>query len=92
MLGTQGLPKGPHWDGRVADAQMRPLIALSGPEHNNRRKPWNRAFNIAALKGYEEIIEGRAVQLVQALNKKSGPVDLSMWMSFFTYDFMSDMA
>lgn len=62
------------------------MIALQDPaEHARRRKPWNRSFNIEALKGYEEIIETRATQLLDQLAKQDGVVDLAKWFSYFTY-------
>ena len=95
-MGGHGLPKGPLWEGRVGPrARSLPsLITLSGPEHARRRKPWNRAFNSTALKGYEEILEKRIVQLANLLDNQSssGEVDLAQCISYFTYDFMSDMA
>ncbi|KZP10113.1 cytochrome P450 [Athelia psychrophila] len=94
MMGSQGLPKGPVWDGRFAGSktQAKPLIQISGPDHTRRRRPWNRAFNSEALKGYEEIIEKRANQLISTLGDQVGPTNLSKWISYFTFDFMSDMA
>lgn len=66
----------------------------SGPDHHRRRQPWNRAFSNEALKGYEEIIERRATQLVQVIvsESRAGSIDLSKWFDYFTFDFMSDMA
>lgn len=62
------------------------MISLRDPvEHSRRRRPWNRAFNTEALKGYEEIIETRATQLLDHLAKQEGVVDLSKWLSYFTY-------
>lgn len=80
------------WTGRIPEAKSKPLIALSGPEHTLRRRPWNRAFNSVALKDYEEIVNRRASQLMQALGNQVGPTNLSQWISYFTFDFMSDMA
>ena len=80
------------WDGRVPDSKGKMLIQISGPEHTRRRRPWNRAFNTEALKGYEEIIEKRANQLMETLGRQVGATNLAQWISFFTFDFMSDMA
>lgn len=61
------------------------LIAERNPiEHARRRKPWNRAFNASALKGYEEIVAKRANALVQALAAQKGEVDLGKWFAYFT--------
>ncbi|KAF7980604.1 hypothetical protein HWV62_37376 [Athelia sp. TMB] len=80
------------WDGRIPDSKAKTLIQISGPEHTRRRRPWNRAFNSEALKGYEEIIEKRANQLMETLSCQVGATNLAQWISFFTFDFMSDMA
>lgn len=80
------------WDGRDPERTSKVLIQTSGAEHTRRRRPWNRAFNSDALKGYEEIIEKRANQLIQTLDRQVGSTNLAQWISFFTFDFMSDMA
>lgn len=80
------------WVGRKPESKAKSLIAISGPEHTRRRRPWNRAFNSDALKGYEEIIEKRATQFIQTLGNQVGSTNLAMWISYFTFDFMSDMA
>ncbi|KAH7927912.1 cytochrome P450 [Leucogyrophana mollusca] len=94
LMGATGLPKGPHWDGRMAEqASIRALIGVRDPvEHMRRRKPWNRAFNSTALKGYEGILSKRAQQFVSALEQQTRPINLAQWMNHFTFDFMSDMA
>ncbi|KIK98681.1 hypothetical protein PAXRUDRAFT_31013 [Paxillus rubicundulus Ve08.2h10] len=94
LLGYPGLPKGPHWDGRMAEqTTIRALISVRDPaEHARRRKPWTRAFSSAALKGYEEILGKRAYEFVTALEQQKQPINLTQWISHFTFDFMSDMA
>ncbi|KAH0833285.1 cytochrome P450 [Lanmaoa asiatica] len=94
LMGYFGLPKGPHWDGRMAEqTNIRALISLRDPaEHARRRKPWTRGFSSAALKGYEGILGKRIHELVSALEKQQHPIDLAEWISHFTFDFMSDMA
>jgi cytochrome P450 len=95
MMGYAGFPKGPHWDGRLAEqTNIRALISLRDPaEHARRRKPWTRAFRSAALKGYEDILSKRVHELVTALEKQDlKPLNLVEWISHFTFDFMSDMA
>ncbi|OJT10336.1 Cytochrome P450 67 [Trametes pubescens] len=68
------------------------LIAERNPiEHARRRKPWNRAFNASALKGYEEIIAKRANTLAEALAAQKDEIDLGKWFAYFIYDLMSDM-
>ncbi|GJE89584.1 cytochrome P450 [Phanerochaete sordida] len=92
-LGAQGMPKGPLWDGRFMHAPIPALVgARDHAYHMQRRRPWNRAFNINALKEYEPLIAGRVHQLVDALAKRQGQVvDIGQWIGFFAYDFMGDM-
>ncbi|OBZ68665.1 hypothetical protein A0H81_11383 [Grifola frondosa] len=73
IMGIDGLPKGPHWIGRVLNTSVQLLAGLQDlNEHAVRRKAWNRGFKGLGVQGSE--------------------VDLSKWFSWFTYDFMSDMA
>ncbi|KAH8106578.1 high nitrogen upregulated cytochrome P450 monooxygenase 2 [Phellopilus nigrolimitatus] len=93
ILGADGMAKGPIWSGRTRPGTTPPLIAIrSAHEHARSRKPWNRAFNTAGVKGYEPIVVRRALQLVGELEKRKLEVDLASWFIFFTTDFMGDMA
>ncbi|CDO73447.1 hypothetical protein BN946_scf185013.g82 [Trametes cinnabarina] len=93
LMGTSGLHKGPQWGARAATQAVPPLIAIGDPkEHLRRRKPWNRAFNVASLKDFEPLVANRTRQLVDLLGSKKGEVNLSKWFSWYTYDLMSDMA
>ena len=68
-----------------SDANL-PLIGVQDVnEHLRRRRPWNRAFSAAAVKGYEETIARRARQLVDALERQQeeGEVVLGKWFNFF---------
>ena len=85
------------WSARSSQRKTLSLIALrTKVEHARRRKPWNHAFNTISVKGYEPIIEKRALQLVRELEKRSVSkasfrsecveiVNLAQWLSFFTY-------
>jgi len=77
----------PDWDGRMAEqTTIRALISVRDTaEHSRRRKPWNRAFGVTALKGYEEILGRRVQQFVTMLEQRTGPVDLAELISYFTY-------
>ncbi|KIM78409.1 hypothetical protein PILCRDRAFT_11126 [Piloderma croceum F 1598] len=83
----------PVWYNRVADGQPSSIIGTQDPvEHKRRRKTWDRAFSTAAIRNYEEIVVRRARQLVEQFEKRAGQdIDLSTWMSFFSYDVMGDM-
>ena len=62
-------------------------------QHAQLRKPWSNAFTNASLKDYEEILIGRAAQLVEAVERicerpdESGwaKVDIARWISYFAY-------
>ncbi|THH16440.1 hypothetical protein EW146_g4196 [Bondarzewia mesenterica] len=97
VLGPSGFPKGPSWDNR---SQPPSLIAERDPLlHAHRRKPWNRGFTSVALKEYEIIIAKRCRQLLDCFGERIRKsedgrmtLDLSAWISYFTTDFMGDMA
>ncbi|KAG2110892.1 cytochrome P450 [Suillus discolor] len=94
LMGSNGFPKGPHWDGRMAEqTATRTVISVRDPvEHARRRKPWHRAFSVAALKGYDEILGKRVQQFLTVLEQQTQPFNLAELISHFTFDFMSDMA
>lgn len=53
-------------------------------EHAGRRKPWNKALSIAALKGYEVVIIEKVEELIESLcQRENEVVDISAWMSYF---------
>ncbi|GJE99306.1 cytochrome P450 [Phanerochaete sordida] len=93
VLGAQGLPKGPMFNGRHLWPETHSLIGFRDPkEHQRRRRPWNRAFNSASVKEFNPIIQARVHELGDALAAREGQVlDLAEWIGFFTYDFMGDM-
>ena len=78
------------WEGRFSKGEPPSLLAMRiAHEHARRRKRWNRAFNTAAVKGYEPIVQKRALQLVDELEKRSTKnghhsVCLSEWLTYFT--------
>ncbi|KAI0086977.1 cytochrome P450 [Irpex rosettiformis] len=93
LMGSTGWAKGPLWNGRTFHNPKPGLIALrSNAAHAAQRKAWNRAFNTTALKTYEPVIGRRVVQFASAIEAQNGTVDLAQWLSFFTHDFMCDMA
>lgn len=61
-------------------------------EHAKRRRLWNRAFSISAIKGYEPMIKRRLLQLVEALDKEANickntrkSISILEWMKLYTY-------
>ncbi|PCH43669.1 cytochrome P450 [Wolfiporia cocos MD-104 SS10] len=99
------MPKGPMWDGRriAGKRGVSTTGALIGArdrhQHTESRQVWNRAFTSASVKRYEPIVIRRAAQLVEELKKRciasakgkqEAHVDMSRWMSYFSFDFMGD--
>ncbi|KAJ7217075.1 cytochrome P450 [Mycena pura] len=99
VLGTGGFPKGQYYDVR-ADPTLptRSLLTLQGEAHANRRRIWNRGMSSESLADYETILARRIAQLMERLEGLSasgagaGAVDIAAWFSFFSFDFMGDMA
>lgn len=53
-------------------------------EHAVRRKPWARAMNASALKGYEEIVIQKSNELMEQLSSRLGEVvDMNVWIGYY---------
>lgn len=74
-------------DGRACHDANRSVIAWRDPvTHAQRRIPWSRGLNTAALKDYEPTISDRVAQLVDAVLGRGGEgeaVDLTMCIRRF---------
>ncbi|KZT08062.1 cytochrome P450 [Laetiporus sulphureus 93-53] len=78
IMGTNGMPKGPVWDGRRAlgkngatSSDKGGLLGVRNMQaHAEVRTVWNRAFTTSAVKRYEPIIIRRASQLIEELKKR----------------------
>ncbi|KAJ7266574.1 cytochrome P450 [Mycena rebaudengoi] len=98
VLGAEGMPKGPLWDGRSAglsktEGRENILGIRDLKSHAEARRPWNTAFTPSAMKGYEPKLIRRVNQLVETLKSQDTPtIDISQWFSFFAFDFMGDIA
>ncbi|KAJ7251442.1 high nitrogen upregulated cytochrome P450 monooxygenase 2 [Mycena rebaudengoi] len=98
VLGPDGMPKGPVWEGRKPpSSQHDSLIGVQDiAPHLKQRKTWNRAFNTSQVKAYELILKVRLDQLLQLLKQKANQgessVDLARVISLFAYDFMGDVS
>ncbi|KAI5116694.1 hypothetical protein M0805_002856 [Coniferiporia weirii] len=98
ILGPDGMPKGPYWDGiRNPHAPPNLVSTRSIADHAQQRKPWSHALNAASIRDYAPAIARRALQLAEELEKhtvqKCGideAVNLSTWMGCFSFDFMGD--
>ncbi|KAF5365196.1 hypothetical protein D9758_005323 [Tetrapyrgos nigripes] len=96
VLGTGGLSKGQFYDGRWdPNAPAGSLLILKDEDHASRRRLWTRGMSSQALKEYEGFIGNRANILIEKLEAMAGAgssVDIAEWISYFTFDFMGDMA
>ncbi|KAJ7206366.1 cytochrome P450 [Mycena pura] len=98
VLGAGGFPKGQYYHFRSDPTALptRNLITLNGEAHANRRRIWNRGMGSESLGDYEIILARRIMQLMERLEGFSasgaGGVDIAAWFSFFSFDFMGDMA
>lgn len=83
LMGVAAYSEGyPDKDGKKPEPS---LIAFHDPvAHAHRRRRWNRAFSVAALKEYEQMFRQRATQLVETLSKQHGVIDLAQWISYFS--------
>jgi len=64
-------------------------------EHKARRRIWDRAFSISALKNYQPFIAFRVQQLCDQFDKiaiKGEIVDLQEWIHYLVFDVMTDLA
>ncbi|KAH8082017.1 cytochrome P450 [Cristinia sonorae] len=94
IMGPNGLPKGPMWDGRTRYSSNRALIGWRDLKmHAKRRRPWTLGLSTAAIKEYEPTLAERVEQLACLAMKFEGQtVDLADFFRKFSFDFMGDMA
>ncbi|PIL33443.1 cytochrome P450 [Ganoderma sinense ZZ0214-1] len=96
VFGAGGIPKGEYYNSRRDPSVPQTLLAMSGEDHDNRRRLWNRGMSNESLVEYEGVVVKRAGQLVDRLREESrrgkNVVDIVQWINFFTFDFMGDMA
>ncbi|KXN81314.1 Cytochrome P450 67, partial [Leucoagaricus sp. SymC.cos] len=93
LMGSPGQPKGQFWEGRRPLNSPPNLVGLRNKkEHVRRRKTWQRALNVTSIKYYENFVITRTQQMVDLLGQKlSGPIDMSEWMGYYTFDLMGDL-
>ncbi|KAF8516666.1 cytochrome P450 [Gautieria morchelliformis] len=92
VLGPQGFRKGGRYSVVRFHGSEGSILHLTDPnEHTQRRRLWSNAFSTSALKGYQVLLARRVEQLVENLESRVGIVDLSRWISFFSFDFMGDL-
>ncbi|KAH8734278.1 benzoate 4-monooxygenase cytochrome P450 [Ilyonectria robusta] len=62
-------------------------------DHTRRRKTWDRAFSVKALRDYEPRVVKYTSQLLGRIEETQGiPLDASQWFNFYSFDLMSDLA
>ncbi|KAL5514533.1 hypothetical protein ACEPAG_1849 [Sanghuangporus baumii] len=100
ILGLDGMRKGPLWTASARPGTTPSLVALRNVDlHNERRKLWNHGFTSASIKEFQPVVESRVLELVGEFSKPVSPspggeensLDLALWMSNFSHDFMGDM-
>ncbi|GAW10037.1 cytochrome p450 [Lentinula edodes] len=103
IIGTQGMPKGPLWEGRAITPKKNrnqsnySLIGVRDlTHHSHLRKTWNRAFSEEPLQDYQDILIQNANNLVEVLEKRfmegSVELDIANVINLFSFDFMGDLA
>ncbi|PSR81867.1 hypothetical protein PHLCEN_2v6239 [Hermanssonia centrifuga] len=93
ILGPKGLPRGPYYDTRKHEEGTSLDGIKEYTVHAVRRRPWARGMNSTAMKYYEGVIKEETANLIHGLReRKSKEVDISAWMSFFSFDAMGRMS
>lgn len=87
------------WDGRRLltsrgnDSSKHSLVGIRDlRQHAQLRKPWNSAFQSAALVGYEEMLADRTAQLTAHLQKlcdNEACIDVANLISLFSFVYFS---
>ncbi|KAI0687961.1 cytochrome P450 [Cerioporus squamosus] len=92
LLGSSGVPKGPHFIGRNLTTTMLPMIGIQDTDaHLRRRKNWNRGMGSAAIKEYEHFVARRVRQFLSRLEEQKGEVVIGTWFNYLTYDTTLDI-
>ncbi|KAG5725419.1 Cytochrome P450 67 [Termitomyces sp. T112] len=99
MVGPRGMPKAEFWDGQFGEPEQkifRSLVGIRDPQkHAKIRRIWARGFTPEALRSYHPILNKRVSNLISHFDARVArgqTIDLSKWISYFTYDVMSDIA
>lgn len=73
------------YDSRQDLRASKNLQVLNGDAHTNRRRLWNRGFSSESVEYYSDIIETRAAQLIDSLERQPGKICLSSFFSRFAF-------
>lgn len=98
IFGAKSWEKGKAYSFTASGGAATSETALSAirdhKEHTARRRIWDRAFAISALKGYQPSIQQRVDQLcgqLDAICAKSALLDLQEWIGYLFFDVMTDL-
>jgi hypothetical protein len=98
IFGAKSWEKGKAYSFTASGGAATSETALSAirdhKEHTARRRIWDRAFAIAALKGYQPSIQHRVDQLCDRLDSiclNDGALDFQEWVGFLVFDVMTDL-
>ncbi|KAH8896942.1 benzoate 4-monooxygenase cytochrome P450 [Thozetella sp. PMI_491] len=93
LVNAQSSPctKGPFY------TALHPLISLhqtrDRKDHAKRRKTWDRAFSVKALRDYEPRVANYTDKLIDKISEQDGkPLDVTHWFNFYSFDVMGDLA
>ncbi|MCJ1464976.1 hypothetical protein MMC07_003591 [Pseudocyphellaria aurata] len=84
--------RSPWYDNDAGVSQS--LLTIRSPQlHESRRRLWDRAFSVKALRGYEGRVVGYTNELVDQIVSRLGqPMDVSTWFNYYSFDVMGDLA
>lgn len=98
ILGQQGMPKGPMWEGRqptyIKDRKTGgSIVTLRDADlHAKYRKPWTRAFGHGPLADYEENLVVHANEMIKRLRENCenstdgiGRVDMAQRFTYLRF-------
>lgn len=92
IYGGRTLPRSDRYAVLNVPGTTGSVIGIIDPqEHMVRRRIWNHGLSVSSVQNYEVYLRKRISQLLLKLEKKTS-VDLSSWLSFFSFDFMGDLA
>ncbi|KAK7464844.1 hypothetical protein VKT23_006049 [Stygiomarasmius scandens] len=104
ILGTHGMPKGPVWDGRRmtpgdSKQEYNLILTRNATRHLQLRRAWNKAFAAEPLSDYKDImlkrvsvLQSRFEDMCHEAPDGHAVVNMTKWISYFSFDLMSDLA
>ncbi|KAF7556322.1 hypothetical protein G7Z17_g1549 [Cylindrodendrum hubeiense] len=76
---------------------FHPMISVQSErdikEHSQRRKVWDKGFSSKALRNYEPRVAKYTDLLLSKIEASAGkPMDATLWLNFYGFDVMGDLA